>query len=80
MSKITKYFRSYTAKFVYHQLNMMNITSTQEEADTRLLLHAADAAANGCQKVDHTDVLVLSVALFSQMNLSELRLAYMEMF
>ena len=47
-----------------------------EEADTRLLLHAADAAVNGYQKVMlrtvDTDVLVLAIALFNQTNLSEI--------
>ena len=53
---------------------------TQDEADSRLLLHAADATANGCQKVMlctvDTDVLVISIALFSQMNLKKLWLAF----
>ena len=43
---------------------------SQEEADTRLPLHAADAMQNGCKKVAirtvDTDVLVLDVASFSK--------------
>ena len=43
---------------------------SQEEADTRLLLHAADAVQTGCKKVTirsvDTDVLVLDVSSFSK--------------
>ena len=53
---------------------------THEEADTRLLLHAAHAAATGCQRamvrtVD-TDVVVLCTALFTQTNLEEIWIAF----
>ena len=52
------------------------MTCTQQEADTRLLLHAENAAENGCQKVMlrtvHTDVLAIAITLFSQMNLDQL--------
>ena len=43
-----------------------DLTSTQEEADTRLLLHASHAARNGSKAVDisseDTDVFVLCLA------------------
>ena len=43
---------------------------SQEEADTRLLLHVADAVQKGCKKVTirtvDTDVVVLAVASFSK--------------
>ena len=49
---------------------------THEEADTRLLLHAADAATDGCRRIMlrtvDTDVVVLCTSLFEQMNLTEL--------
>lgn len=51
-----------------------------EEADTRLLLHVADAAKKGCttacvRTVD-TDVVVLSIATFSKLKLDELWVAF----
>ena len=49
---------------------------THEEADTRLLLHAADAARRGYTKVMvrtvDTDVVVIAVAKFQYLSLSEL--------
>ena len=49
---------------------------TYEEADTRLLLHAADAARRGYTKVMvrtvDTDVVVIAVAKFQYLSLSEL--------
>ena len=51
-----------------------------EEADTRLLLHVADAANQGFTKVVvrtvDTDVVVISVATFHQIQLSELWVAF----
>ena len=51
-----------------------------EEADTRLLLHVADAANQGFTKVMvrtvDTDVVVISVAAFHQIQLSELWVAF----
>ena len=49
---------------------------THEDANTRLLLHAVDAAASGYQRlmvrtVD-TDVIVLFIALFAQLSLTEM--------
>lgn len=45
----------------------------KEEADTRLLLHAADAVQKGCTKITtrtvDTDVVVLAVASFSKLAL-----------
>ena len=45
---------------------------SQEEADTHIFLHAADIVRKGYKKVSirtvDTDVVVLAVALFSQMN------------
>ena len=52
----------------------------QEEADTRLLLHAADAVQKGCKKVTiptvDTDVVVLAVASFSKIAPDELWVAF----
>ena len=54
--------------------------SSQEEADTRLLLHVADAVQNGCKKVTirtvDTDVVVLAVASFSKIVPDELCVAF----
>ena len=53
---------------------------SQEEADTLLLLHAADAVHKGCMKVTirtvDTDVVVLAVASFSKIATDELWLAF----
>ncbi|KAJ8040231.1 hypothetical protein HOLleu_14463 [Holothuria leucospilota] len=49
---------------------------THEEPDTRILLHAADASCSGCKQIMlrtvHTDVVVLSIELFTQINVTEL--------
>ena len=49
---------------------------TQEEADTRLLLHVADAVNRGSRKVCvrtvDTDVIVLAIASFEKINPDEL--------
>ena len=51
-----------------------------EEADTRLFLHAADAVKKGhrklCVHTVDTDVLVIGIALFNQINPDELWLAF----
>ena len=53
---------------------------SQEEADTRLLLHVADAVQKGCRKVTiltvDTDVVVLAVASFSKIAPDELWVAF----
>ena len=53
---------------------------SQEEADSRLLLHANDAAMKGCTRVmpraTDTDLLVIAVAYFFQLHLDELLLAF----
>ena len=53
---------------------------SQEEADTRLLLHVADAVQKGCRKVTKctvdTDVVVLAVASFSKIAPDELWVAF----
>ena len=53
---------------------------SQEEADTRLLLHVADAVQKGCKKVTirtvDTDVVVLAVASFSKTTADELWIAF----
>ena len=53
---------------------------THEEADTRLLLHAADCARQGLKKVlirtVDTDVVVIAVSVFSRLNLDELWIAF----
>ena len=52
----------------------------REEADTRLLLHVADAVKKGCKKVTiravDTDVVVLAVASFSKTTPDELWVAF----
>ena len=49
---------------------------THDEADTRLLLHVADAATDGYLRIMlhtvDTDVVVLCTALFTQTNLTEI--------
>ena len=51
-----------------------------EEADTGLLLHAADAVKKGhrklCVRTVDTDVVVIAIAMFNQINPDELRLAF----
>lgn len=51
-----------------------------EEADTRMLLHAKDASLNGLKRVMirtvDTDVLVIAIAMFSNLDLSELWLLF----
>ncbi|KAK1888362.1 Fibrinogen-like protein 1, partial [Dissostichus eleginoides] len=53
---------------------------SQEEANTRLLLHVADAVQKGCKKVTirtvDTDVVVLAVASFSKIAPDELWVAF----
>ena len=53
---------------------------THEEADTRLLLHAADCSRNGYSKVMirtvDTDVLVIAVTLFEKLHLQELWISF----
>jgi len=53
---------------------------THGEAVTRLLLHAADASFTGCQRIlvrtVDTNVVVLSVALFDQINVTELWVSF----
>ncbi len=45
----------------------------KEKLDTRLLLHAADAAQKGYRKLClRTDVVVLAIAMFHQINPDEL--------
>ena len=52
---------------------------SQEEADTRLLLHVADAVKKGSKKVTirtvDIDVVVLAVALFKKTDSNELWIA-----
>ena len=54
--------------------------SLHEEADTRLLLHAADAVKKGhrkfCVSTVETDVVVNAIAMFNQINPDELWLAF----
>ena len=53
---------------------------SHEEADTRLFIHAGDAARKGhrklCIRTVDTDVAVLAIAMFNQINLDELWLAF----
>ena len=52
--------------------------SPQEDADTRLLLHMADAMQKGCRKITihnvDTDVVVVTVATFNKITPDELGL------
>ena len=48
-----------------------------EEADTRKILHVADAALEGCKKVYiRTEVVVLAISAFNQMALDELWIGF----
>ena len=53
---------------------------TQEEADTRILLHACDAAKHGYDKIMirtvYTDVVVIAAAMYHDLGLSELWIAF----
>ena len=53
---------------------------TKEEADTRILLHACDAAKHGYDKIMirtvDTDVAVIAAAMFHVLGLSELWIAF----
>jgi len=53
---------------------------TREEADTRMLLHTANAVRQGCQKIVlqtvDTDVVVLSVAAITKLHLLRLWVAF----
>uniref|UniRef100_UPI00358E9C5E uncharacterized protein n=1 Tax=Myxine glutinosa TaxID=7769 RepID=UPI00358E9C5E len=54
--------------------------STQEEADTRMLLHAADGARQGCKNIllrtVNTDVVVLAVSLAHKLDSAQLTVAF----
>ena len=54
--------------------------SNHEEADTRMLLHAASASQSGLGKVMictvDTDVVVIALGMFSSLNLSELWISF----
>ena len=54
--------------------------SNHEEADTRMVLHLADAAKKGYNKIllrtVDTDVVVLSVAAFAKLEIQELWIAF----
>ena len=59
------------------QAELSNLTPcSQEEADTRLILHAADAVAQGKRKVSvrtvDTDVVVLAATFFSHKKPNEM--------
>ena len=55
-------------------------TCLHKEADTRLLLHAADAVKKGhrklCVSTVDTDVVVIAIAMFNQINPDELCLVF----
>ena len=56
------------------------VPCSNEEADTCLLLHVADAVQKGCRKVCvrtvDTDVVVLAIAMFDQISPEELWIAF----
>ena len=63
------------------QAELRNLTPcSQEEADTRLILHAADAVAQGKRRVSvrtvDTNVVVLAATFFSQMKPNEMWIAF----
>ena len=63
------------------QAELSNLTPcSPEEADTRLILHAADAVVQGKRKVSvrtvDTDVVVLAATFFSQMKPNEMWIAF----
>ncbi len=55
------------------------VPCSHEEADTRLFLHVADAVQKECRKVCvrivDTDVIVIAIAMFRNINLDELWLS-----
>ena len=58
-------------------INMEGLSPcTHEEADTRLFIHAKDAASEGCKNViiksTDTDVVVIGVTLFNELNVENL--------
>ena len=56
------------------------IDCTQEEADTRIFLHAYDAGRNGLSKIlirtVDSDVIVIAVSTFQKLGISELWISY----
>ena len=63
------------------QAELSNLTPcSQEEADTRLILHAADAVVQGKRRVSvctvDTDVVVLAATFFSQAKPDEMWIAF----
>ena len=63
------------------QAELSNLTPcSQEEVDTRLILHAADAVVQGKRRVSvrtvDTDVVVLAATFFSQMKPDEMWIAF----
>ena len=56
------------------------VPCSQEEADTRIFLHASDAVSKGYRKVSvrtvDTDIVILAISMFNEMNLEELWLAF----
>ena len=52
---------------------------THEEADTRLFIHAKDAASEGCKNViiksTDTDLVVIGVTFFNDLNVDNLWIA-----
>ena len=55
-------------------------SSDHEEADTRMLLHAAHASQSGMEKVMirtiDTDVVIIALSAFTSLNLSELWISF----
>ncbi len=53
---------------------------THEEADTRIFVHASDAADNGYGKISirtvDSDVIVIAVSIFNDLGISELWMSY----
>ena len=56
------------------------VPCSQEEADTRIFLHASDAVNKGYRKLSvrtvDSDIVILAVSMFNEINLEELWLAF----
>ena len=56
------------------------VPCSQEEADTRIFLHASDAVNKGYRKLSvrtvDTDIVILAISMFREINLEELWLAF----
>ena len=66
---------------IYMAINMEGLSPcTHKEADTRLFIHAKDAASEGCKNVivksTDTDVVLIGVTLFNDLNVENVWIAF----